>query len=91
MLSLHDIMYEKFLGVNTEITELQIKRGSHIARMNVVNDFFSAVNLLGVLFAGVLFIASKAFAYHFIFRGICGYGIGHGIFGCAGRSYIYVW
>lgn len=54
MLSLHDIMYEKFLGVNTEITELQIKRGSHIARMNVVNDFFSAVNLLGVLFAGII-------------------------------------
>ncbi len=54
MLSLHDIMYEKFSGVNTEITELQIKRGSHIARMNVVNDFFSAVNLLGVLFAGII-------------------------------------
>ena len=54
MLSLHDIMYEKFSRVNTEITELQIKRGSHIARMNVVNDFFSAVNLLGVLFAGII-------------------------------------
>lgn len=54
MLSLHDIMYEKFSEVNTEIMELQIKRGSHIAGMNVVNDFFSAVNLLGVLFAGII-------------------------------------
>lgn len=39
MLSLHDIMYEKFAKINTEILELQIKRGSRIAGMNVVNDF----------------------------------------------------
>lgn len=54
MLSLHDIMYEKFSRVNTEIMGLQIKRGSRIAGMNVANDFFSAVNLLGVLFAGII-------------------------------------
>ncbi|MDE6602067.1 MAG: ABC transporter ATP-binding protein/permease [Lachnospiraceae bacterium] len=54
MLSLHDIMYEKFSRVNTEIMGLQIKRVSRIAGMNVVNDFFSAVNLLGVLFAGII-------------------------------------
>lgn len=54
MLSLHDIMYEKFTKINTEIAKQQIKRGSRIAGMNVVNDFFSAVNLLGVLFAGII-------------------------------------
>ncbi len=54
MLSLHDIMYEKFSRINAEIAKLQTKRGSHIAGMNVVNDFFSAVNLLGVLFAGII-------------------------------------
>lgn len=54
MLSLHDIMYEKFSKINTEILELQVKRGSRIAGMNVVNDFFSAVNLLGILFAGII-------------------------------------
>ena len=40
MLSLHDIMYEKFSRINAEIAKLQAKRGSHIAGMNVVNDFF---------------------------------------------------
>ena len=54
MLSLHDIMYEKFSRINAEIAKLQTKRGSHIAGINVVNDFFSAVNLLGVLFAGII-------------------------------------
>lgn len=54
MLSLHDIMYEKFTKINAEIAKQQIKRGARIAGMNVVNDFFSAVNLLGVLFAGII-------------------------------------
>lgn len=54
MLSLHDIMYEKFTKINAEIAKQQIKRGARIAEMNVVNDFFSAVNLLGVLFAGII-------------------------------------
>lgn len=54
MLSLHDMMYEKISRINTEIAELQIKRGSRIAGMNVVNDFFSAVNLLGIFFAGIV-------------------------------------
>lgn len=54
MLSLHDIMYEKFSRINTEIAELQIKRGVHITGMNAVSDFFSAVNLLGTLFAGIV-------------------------------------
>lgn len=54
MLSLHDIMYEKFTKINTEIAKQQIKRGARIAGINVVNDFFSAVNLLGVLFAGII-------------------------------------
>ncbi len=54
MLSLHDIMYKKFSWINTEIAKLQIKRGSHIAGMNAVNVFFSAVNLLGILFAGII-------------------------------------
>ena len=54
MLSLHDIMYEKFTKINAEIAKQQIKRWARIAGMNVVNDFFSAVNLLGVLFAGII-------------------------------------
>lgn len=54
MLSLHDIMYEKFTKINTEIAKQQIKRGARIAGINVVNDFLSAVNLLGVLFAGII-------------------------------------
>ncbi len=54
MLSLHDMMYEKISRINTEIAELQTKRGSRIAGMNVINDFFSAVNLLGIFFAGIV-------------------------------------
>lgn len=54
MLSLHDIMYEKISRIHIEIAKLRTKRGSHIAGMNVVNDFLSAVNLLGIFFAGII-------------------------------------
>ncbi len=54
MYSLYNVMYRKYEDVNEDITCFTLTRNRHILGMNAISDMFEAVNIVGVLFVGIV-------------------------------------
>ncbi len=54
MYSLYNVMFCKYKDVNDDITHFSLTRNRHILGMNAISDLFEAVNIVGVLFVGIL-------------------------------------